>query len=37
MEEKKLYTYLGIDVAKATLRGKTPKENFEVGNDINGP
>lgn len=36
MEEKKLYTYLGIDVAKATLRVKTPKENFEVSNDING-
>jgi len=36
MEEKKSYTYLGIDVAKATLRVQTPKENFEVSNDIKG-
>ena len=36
MEEKKSYTYLGIDVAKATVRVQTPKENFEVSNDIKG-
>jgi transposase len=36
MEEKKSYTYLGIDVAKATLRVQTPNANFEVSNDIDG-
>ena len=36
MKEKTPHTYLGIDVTKATLRVQTPKENFEVGNDIDG-
>jgi len=36
MEPKKTHTYLGVDVAKATLRVQTPKQNFEVGNDSKG-
>lgn len=36
MEEKKLYTYLATDVAKATLRVQISHANFEVGNDMKG-
>lgn len=34
--EQKNHTYLGVDVAKATLRVQTPKQNYEVANTVKG-
>lgn len=33
---EKEYTYIGVDVAKATLRIQTPKKNIDVANDAKG-